>query len=390
MTAPIGVYINGVAVICLVAIAGGLTMFCIGIVRGIRAWHRSRISRRRWKTVTELHDAGHVDEAKAIIASWRAEGRSNVEDRLGLGWAMAAVGDHSSALAAIEGIPSDWREGRVGHFRMLELSRIWDLSGVKGAAEERLTTAPFDIQAQRLYIWSILVGTDFGAETFRRVQGFLAQRPEDLELLHVLRIMHVEASAAAWVAGDQEGADEHAAEAQSLGPGAPDSLGIIGARARRLEQAGRFEELIALCEDARRGSGGPQDRELGTPYAMACWRLGRLDRAEEALQRAEIAGATDDAIPLIRALIETTRGDATRAEEFMLSVTEAAETSMVPLQRFASAYVRCRLGLPGAEDALLGLPDVLPLDEDTEMIFSMPSPDGRTWGEVITVVGPSD
>ncbi|MEA2557952.1 MAG: Tetratricopeptide repeat [Actinomycetota bacterium] len=389
MTAPIGVYINGVAVIYLVAIAGGLTMFCIGIVRGIRAWNRSRISRRRWKTVTELHGAGHVDEANAIIARWRAEGRSNVEDRLGLAWAMAAVGDHSSALAAIEGVPSDWREGRVGHFRMLELSRIGDLSGVKRAAEERLRTAPFDIQAQRFYVWSILEGTDFSTETFHRVKGFLAQTPEDLELSHVLRVMHVEASALAWVAGDQEGADEHAAEAQSLGPDAPNSLGISRARVRLLEQAGRFEELIALCEDVRGGLSGPHDRELGTSYAMAYWRLGRLDQAEESLQRAEIAGATDDAIPLVRALIETTRGNAARAEELMLSATEAAETSIV-LQRFASAYVKCRLGLPGAEDALLGLTDVLPLDEDTEMIFSMLSPDGRTWGEVITVVGTSD
>jgi tetratricopeptide (TPR) repeat protein len=178
--------------------------------------------------------------------------------------------------------------------------------------------------------------------------------------------------AALFGAGDLAGAEaqfalireEEAAEIVAL---------IDDWKAVMLLRDGRFDEAVMLSRQLVRDR--PSEPRPHLLLADALWRTGDLDGAERESDAAKQAGAGEDARDL-EALLQADRGHAEEAEALAAASDDPTG--------FCIAYVRCKLGRAGAEEALRHHLETCPTDADNDILLALPAPDGGTWGDRIS------
>jgi tetratricopeptide (TPR) repeat protein len=136
---------------------------------------------------------------------------------------------------------------------------------------------------------------------------------------------------------------------------------------------GRFDEAATLARQFVRDR--PGESRAHFLLASALWRTGDLDRAEREFDAAKEAGVGNDSREL-EALLLADRGRGREAEKLAVAVDDPTG--------FCLAYVRCKLGLAGAEEALRHHLEAIPTDADNEILLALPAPGGGTWGDRIT------
>jgi hypothetical protein len=171
-------------------------------------------------------------------------------------------------------------------------------------------------------------------------------------------------------AGDEPGA-RHEFDAAVEGPGG----------ARYAKEAGLYAAYPLMTDGRYRAALDEVDRAIAHHAdvavlrrlrAQVLWRVGRGADAHAELRIAR------DLVPSVvdRELEAILLADEGRADEAKAALEDLPETATFP-----RAYILCRLGAPGAVEALREHVSAMPWDVDIDLIRALPAPGGGTWGE---------
>jgi tetratricopeptide (TPR) repeat protein len=382
-----------------------------------------RVARRSAVILRRVRDEDR-DGARTLLADWdRGERPKGLFARLSIAEAWSMVGDHQRALSILD--TTKLPKGRLGRpFRRIasvlryralkglgeddraewflrdaatdDPSAPWLVSAMSGGAAREDTREPWESMVRNARVrWSPKDAMAIAAliqealrerrfdETVRLSERFLARAarsPTARLMLPEAYLAHGGALLAARRDDEAEIAFETFRGGSSDQSVAEQQVGKV--RGEMLLYTGRISEAASAYETVVASREGP-DAFAG--LAMCRVRLGDLQGASDALDRAEALGfEADKALP-IRAQIMVDQGMAREAEDLALRATGGDPTTNDPGSLYTLAYVRATARLPGAEETLRRYAELQPHDPDLGPLLDRSAPDGRTWRQRLEV-----